>query len=183
MRTQRQWCPVRCGHHLRAPFIGLWTHPLLVHRRWIPTRLRTTTTPPNAASIASSTKWRVRGTLHLCEPSKQPLAKPVIPWRSRRLAAQPLSRVPASKRGEVLIMQRMGYTRGLSAPSASELEAFDRLYDGNLTASKARRWMSSSRPLERHRSGSRENARPPRPQSCIDIGCSFYVISKHEAFC
>ena len=29
---------------------------LPAHCRWIPTRLRTTTTPPNAASIASSTK-------------------------------------------------------------------------------------------------------------------------------
>ena len=41
------------------------------------------------------------------------------------------------KRGEVLIMQRMGYTRGPSAPSALELEAFDRLFDGNLTVSEA----------------------------------------------
>ena len=41
------------------------------------------------------------------------------------------------KRGEVLIMQRMGYTRDPSVPSASELEAFDRLFDGNLTASEA----------------------------------------------
>ena len=44
------------------------------------------------------------------EPSKQSPAKPVLPLRSRRLAAQSLSRVPAFKRGEVLIMQRMGYT-------------------------------------------------------------------------
>ena len=46
--------------------------------------------------------------------------------------------MPASKRGEVLIMQRMGYTRGPSASFASELEAFDRLFDGNLTASEAK---------------------------------------------
>ena len=52
--------------------------------------------------------------------------------RSRRLAVQSLSRVSASKRGEVLIMQRMGYTKGLSASSASELEAFDKIFDGNL---------------------------------------------------
>ena len=71
------------------------------------------------------------------EPPKQPPAKAVLPWRSRRLAAQSLSRVPASKRGEVFIMQRMCYTKGPSAPSASELEAFDRLFDGNLTVSKA----------------------------------------------
>ena len=53
------------------------------------------------------------------------------------MAAQSLSRVHASKRGDVLIMQRMGYTNGSSAPSASELEAFDKLCDGNLTASTA----------------------------------------------
>jgi hypothetical protein len=71
------------------------------------------------------------------EPPKQPLAKPVLPWRSRRLAAESLSRVPISERGEVLIMQRMGYTKGPSVPSASELEVFDKLFDGNLSASNA----------------------------------------------
>ena len=34
-----------------------------------------------------------------------------------------------------MIMQRMGYSRGPSTPSALELEAFDKLFDGNLTAS------------------------------------------------
>ena len=71
------------------------------------------------------------------EPPGQPPAKPVLPWRSRRLVVQSLSRVPASKQGEVLIMQRMGYTKGPSAPSASELETFDKLFDGNLTTSEA----------------------------------------------
>jgi hypothetical protein len=42
------------------------------------------------------------------EPPKQPPVKPVLPWRNRRLAAQSLSRVLASKRGEVLIMQHIG---------------------------------------------------------------------------
>ena len=69
------------------------------------------------------------------EAPKQPPARPVLPWWSRRLAAQSLSRVPTSKRGEVLIMQRMGYTKGPSAPSASKLEAFDKIFDGKLTAS------------------------------------------------
>jgi hypothetical protein len=31
----------------------------------------------------------------------------------------------------------MGYTKGPSTPSASELESFDRLFDGNMTASEA----------------------------------------------
>ena len=34
-------------------------------------------------------------------------------------------------------MQRTGYTKGPSTSSASELEAFDKLFDGNLTASEA----------------------------------------------
>jgi hypothetical protein len=33
-------------------------------------------------------------------------------------------------------MQRVGYTKNPSAPSVSELETFDRLFDGNLTASE-----------------------------------------------
>jgi len=47
---------------------------------------------------------RKRDSPLICEPPMQPPAKPMIPRRSRRLEAQPLSRVPASKRGEVLIM-------------------------------------------------------------------------------
>jgi hypothetical protein len=34
-------------------------------------------------------------------------------------------------------MQRMGYTKDSLVPSTSELEAFDKLFDGNLTASNA----------------------------------------------
>jgi hypothetical protein len=34
-------------------------------------------------------------------------------------------------------MQRIGYTKDPSASSASELEAFDKLFDGNLAASNA----------------------------------------------
>ena len=72
------------------------------------------------------------------EPPKQPPAKPVMPWRSRRLSAQPLSRAPASKRGEALIMQRMGFTKGPSTSSASELAAYDKLFGDDLTVSEAK---------------------------------------------
>jgi len=72
------------------------------------------------------------------EPPKQPPAKSVMPLRSRLLAAQSLSQVPASKRGEVLIIQRMSYTKGPSMPFALELESFDKIFDGNLTASIAK---------------------------------------------
>ena len=81
---------------------------------------------------------RKRDSSLIHEPHKQRPAKPVLPWRSRRLAAQSLSRVSASKQGEMLIMQRMGCTKGPSTPSASELEAFDKLFNGNLTVSNAK---------------------------------------------
>jgi hypothetical protein len=34
-------------------------------------------------------------------------------------------------------MQGMGFSKGPSAPSATELEAYDKLFGGDLTASKA----------------------------------------------
>ena len=106
------------------------------------------------------------------EPPKQPPAKPVLSWRSRRLAAQSLSRVPASKRGEVLIMQRMSYIKGPSAPSASELEAFDKLFDSNMTASNAKALDALFPAVGNGRPYSHEDARPPpRSQSYVDIGC------------
>jgi hypothetical protein len=71
------------------------------------------------------------------EPPKQPPVKPRLPKRSRRLAGQPLSRVPASKRGEVLIMQRMGYIKPAEAPSASRIEKYEKLLGGDMTAEEA----------------------------------------------
>jgi hypothetical protein len=48
---------------------------------------------------------RKRKTLLIASPPKQkPPTKPVIPHRSRRITAQPLGHIPASKRGEVLLM-------------------------------------------------------------------------------
>jgi hypothetical protein len=91
---------------------------------------------PHAVSIAlpCTCSKKVASPL-IRESPEQPPAKSVLPLRSRRLAAQSLSRVPTYRRGEVLIMQRMGYIKGPSVPSASELEAFDNIFNGNLTAS------------------------------------------------
>ena len=116
------------------------------------------------------------------EPPKQPLAKPILPWWSRRLTAHSLSRVPPSKRGEVLIMHHMSYTRDPSVPSASELEAFDRLFDCNLTASEAETLDELFPAIERARPSSRKDARPPlRSQSCVDIGC--FLLCNIESIC
>ena len=76
-------------------------------------------------------------------------------------------------------MQRMGYTKGRTTPFVSELEAFDKLFDGNLTTSNAEALDALFSALEKAHPGSRENARPPlRSHHCVGIGCFLYVISK-----
>jgi hypothetical protein len=64
----------------------------------------------------------------ICEPPKQSPTKPVLPRRSRRQVAQPLSQVPTSKRGEVLIRRRLGLLKGPS--TASGLAAYDKIFGG-----------------------------------------------------
>ena len=54
------------------------------------------------------------------------------------MATQPLARVPTSKRGEVLIMQRMGYIKPGQPPTAAAIERLDRLLGGDMSASEAK---------------------------------------------
>jgi hypothetical protein len=65
----------------------------------------------------------------ICEPPMQPPAKVLLPRRSKRQAGQSLSRVPASKRGEILIMQQLGLVTRLSTPSISMIKAYEELYE------------------------------------------------------
>ena len=55
-------------------------------------------------------------------------AQPKLPTRSRRIAAQPLSRVLASKRGEVLMMKRMGFLDGQTRSSTTVVDAYDSIF-------------------------------------------------------
>ena len=71
----------------------------------------------------------------ICVSPKLPPAKVVLSLWSKHLAAQSLSRVPASKRGNILIMQRMGLVTGLSTPNASMIKTYDALYEANPTTS------------------------------------------------
>ncbi|CAD6250304.1 unnamed protein product [Miscanthus lutarioriparius] len=48
-----------------------------------------------------------------------------LPTRSRRITAQPLSRVRASMRGEILVMKRLGMLPEHSRPSSTAVEAYD----------------------------------------------------------
>ena len=47
---------------------------------------------------------------------------------SRRIAARAFSRVPASKRGEVLVMKRMCYLDRQTRPSTVSKDAYDNIF-------------------------------------------------------
>ena len=64
-------------------------------------------------------------------------AQPKLPTRSRRIAAQVLSRVPASKRGEVLVMKRMGYLDGQTRLSTASKDAYDNIFIDQLNPTHA----------------------------------------------
>ena len=77
-----------------------------------------TATPPEERG-SSATKRLKQFTAKILRKVSSPLlpqpdveAQPKLPTRRRRIAAQALSRVPASKRGEVLVIKWMGYLDG-----------------------------------------------------------------------
>ena len=59
-----------------------------------------------------------------------------LPKRSRRIAAQPLAHITTSKRGEVLLMQRMGFAPSAAPISSASKRAYGDLFAGNLTSSE-----------------------------------------------
>jgi len=62
-------------------------------------------------------------------PKRRELArKPPVPIRSRRIAAQQLDHVPASKRGEILLMRKLGVLPANAAPSSASRRSFDKLF-------------------------------------------------------
>jgi hypothetical protein len=50
------------------------------------------------------------------------------PLRSRRIAAQSLSRIPTSKRGEYLVLKRLGHASAIAESTAGN--KFDALFSG-----------------------------------------------------
>jgi hypothetical protein len=65
-------------------------------------------------------------------------------------------------------MQRVGYTKDPSAQSSSELKAFDKIFDSNLTAFTAEALEDSGNGS----SSSREGARPPSgSHPYVGFGC------------
>jgi len=66
----------------------------------------------------------------LKEPPKQRelTRKPPVPIQSRRTAAQQLDHVSASKRGEILLMRKLGVLPANAAPSSASRRSFDKLF-------------------------------------------------------
>jgi len=119
------------------------------------------------------------------QPPKRPsTAKPMLPLQSQRLVAQSLSRVPAFRRGETLIMQHMDliliyqrqpYWEGRPTTSSSRL---------GRTRLTSKHSVRSSRMKMGH-AGSSEDARPLlRLHRCPYLGyLLFCVIPKLEYVC
>lgn len=80
-----------------------------------------------------------------------------LPLQSRRLAANPLSKVPVAKRGEILVTQRLGLTRGRPAPTESVQQEYDSMFIDKLsdTHEKAMRELFPDKDLPRRARGRR----------------------------
>jgi hypothetical protein len=76
-------------------------------------------------------KWRTPLILSLLK-QKPPVTKAHIPVRSRRIAAQPMGHMPVSKRGEALLMKRMGFTNSSAQRTSGDRRCFDVFFDRNL---------------------------------------------------
>lgn len=59
---------------------------------------------------------------------KEFVRKPPVLLRSRRIAAQQLDNIPTSKKGEVLLMRRLGVLPSNAAPSSATRRSFDTLF-------------------------------------------------------
>jgi len=77
--------------------------------------------------------------LQLPEQAPEADARPWIPSRSIRLAAQNISHIPVAKRGEVLLMRRMGFSQGLQEPSPATKQMYEEIFSGASEHSEALR--------------------------------------------
>ena len=111
------------------------------HRRWLHHPSDATPTPHEAvrrlARFIEKVQLKQMSPLVASPPrqkvaaTRQPLLK-----RSRRIAAQPLAHISTSKRGEVLLIQRMGFAPPAAPISSVSKRAYDDLFARNLTSSE-----------------------------------------------
>ena len=74
----------------------------------------------------------------IVSPPRQKVAtkRQPMPKRSRRIAAQPLAHILTSKRGEVLLMRRMGFAPPAGPISSASKRAYDDFFARNWTSSE-----------------------------------------------
>ncbi|KAJ1281362.1 hypothetical protein BS78_04G300600 [Paspalum vaginatum] len=54
------------------------------------------------------------------------------PLRSKRIAAQKLAGVPVAKRGELIVMKRLGYEVSVPCPTEDEVKKYNSIYHGSM---------------------------------------------------
>lgn len=57
-----------------------------------------------------------------------------VPLRSRCIAVQQMDHISASKRGEVLLMRKMGIILATTVPMLASRQTFEALFSGDLSA-------------------------------------------------
>jgi hypothetical protein len=65
-------------------------------------------------------------------PKQKPLPKRALPLKRRRIAAQQMDHIPVSKRGEVLLMKRIGFLEPSAPPFSAAKCSFDSYFEGDL---------------------------------------------------
>jgi len=89
------------------------------------------------ACFADEVIQNTRSPLLNTPPAQQaPTKKRAMPLCSSRIASQQLAHVPTSKRGEVLLMRKMGILQNTAPPSPGAKWAYDAILSGNLTTSQ-----------------------------------------------
>jgi len=75
----------------------------------------------------------------IAEPPRQkPAAKrPTVPHRNSRIAAQEMGHNPASKRGEVLLMKKMGVQPPNAPVSSAAKRSYESIFKGNMSLTQA----------------------------------------------
>ena len=100
-------------------------------------------TPPPAANSASAERRLKRFVDKIKKPRTPPLLQlpppeqpeatpwPKIPTRSRRIAAQSLSHIPASKREGFLVRKRLGHTEAQAELASTAKPTYDEIFGNN----------------------------------------------------
>jgi hypothetical protein len=73
----------------------------------------------------------------ITSPPKQLPPKQLVPKRSRRIAAQQMDHILTSKRGEVLLMRRMGFLEPSAPPSSAAKDSYESFFEGDISATDA----------------------------------------------